>query len=289
MMFTRRTFLAGTAAGLAGTVLMRDLPAGEGAGAGGGGLKYRIGSRTGCYGDKFEIAKKAGIEGVELGVGGPADKLAIANPERIKKHQDETKAAGLVVCSLSMDLLNGNPLATHPKAPAWLEQTIDAAGLLGAAGILVPFFGQGSLLDDKELKKADVANVVSRMKDAAPKAKAAGVMLGLENTCSAKQNLDILDRIGSDAVGCYYDIGNSTENGYDVPAEIRALAGRIAMFHFKDGDSYVGEGTVKLPPIAEAIKAIKYKGWIVLETACPTKNPEADAAKNVQIIRKALG
>jgi len=289
-MFTRRTFLAGTAAGLAGTVLMRDLPAGEGAGGGGGGgLKYRIGSRTGCYGDKFEIAKKAGIEGVELGVGGPADKLAIANPERIKKHQDETKAAGLVVCSLSMDLLNGNPLATHPKAPAWLEQTIDAAGLLGAAGILVPFFGQGSLLDDKELKKADVANVVSRMKDAAPKAKAAGVMLGLENTCSARQNLDILNRIGSDAVGCYYDIGNSTENGYDVPAEIRALAGRIAMFHFKDGGSYVGEGKVKLPAVAEAIKAIKYKGWIVLETACPTKNPEADAAKNVQIIRKALG
>ena len=37
MMFTRRTFLAGTAAGLAGTVLLRDLLAAEG--GQGGGLK----------------------------------------------------------------------------------------------------------------------------------------------------------------------------------------------------------------------------------------------------------
>jgi sugar phosphate isomerase/epimerase len=284
MMFTRRTFLAGAAAGLAGATLMRDLLAGEG-----GGLKYRIGSRTGCYGNKYEIAKKVGIEGVEPGVGNPADKLAIADPQVIKKYQDETKAAGLVVCSLSMDLMNGCPMATDPRGPAWLEQTIDAARQLGAGAILVPFFGKGDLLKGEELKKDDVNNVVSRMKEAAPKAKAAGVKLGLENTCSGKQNLEILDRIASDSVGCYYDIGNSTGNGYDVPAEIRALKGRIAQFHFKDGGSYVGEGKVNLPPIAEAIKEIGYQGWIVLETSCPTKNPEVDAAKNVQIIRKALG
>ena len=283
-MFTRRTFLVGTAAGLAGAVLMRDLLAAEG-----GGLKYRIGSRLGSFGGKYEFAKKAGIEGVEPAAGNPADKLAISNPEEIKKYQDDTKAAGLVVCSLSMDLMNGCPMATDPRGPKWLEQTIDAARQLGAGAILVPFFGKGNLLSGKDLKKDDVDNVVSRMKEAAPKAKAAGVKLGLENTCSGKQNMEILDRIGSDSVGCYYDIGNSTGNGYDVPAEIRALKGRIVQFHFKDGGSYVGEGKVKLPPIADAIKEIGYQGWIVLETSCPTKNPEVDAAKNVQIIRKALG
>ena len=287
-MMTRRMFLAGAAAGLAGTTILRNALAGEG-GAGGGGLKYRIGSRTGCYGNKLEWAKKAGIEGVELGVGGPEAKLEIADPAKIKQDLDETKAAGLVVCSLSMDLLNRNTVAHDPKAPAWLDQCIDAAAKLGAAAILVPFFGKGALRDKQGLKKADVDNVVARMKEAAPKAKAAGIKLGLENTCSAKENLAILDRIGSDAVGCYYDIGNSTGAGYDVPAEIRALKGRIAQFHFKDGGHYVGEGKVNLPPIAAAIKEIGYNGWIVLETSCPTKNPEVDAAKNVQIIRKALG
>ena len=181
-MFTRRTFLAGAAAGLAGSALMRDLLAGEG-----GGLKYRIGSRTGCYGNKYEIAKKVGIEGVEPGVGGAADKLAIADPETIKKYQEETKAAGLVVCSLSMDLMNGCPMATDPRAPQWLDQTIDAARQLGAGAILVPFFGKGSLLAGKELKKAEVDSLVSRMKEAAPKAnKAGGAKKGAGNAVAAK-------------------------------------------------------------------------------------------------------
>ncbi len=286
MMLTRQTFLASAAGGLAGSAMLREMQAG---GAGGGGLKYRIGSRTGCYGDNYEIARRAGIEGVELGVGGPAETLEIADPEKIAAIKKETQAAGLVVSSLSMDLLNRNPMATDPKAPAWMDQCIDAAGQLGAAGILVPFFADGDLLSGKQLKKDVVDNLVSRMKEAAPKAQAAGVKLGLESTCSGKQNIEILDRIGSDAVGCYYDIGNSTDEGFDVPAEIRELKDRIVLFHFKDGPDYIGEGKVKLPPIAEAIKEIGYKGWIVLETSCPTKNPEVDAAKNVAIIRQALG
>lgn len=287
-MFTRQTFLASATGGLAGSAMLMNLQADEG-GAGGGGRNYRIGSRTGCYGDNYEIARKTGIEGVELGVGGPAETLEIADPEKIAEIMRQTKAAGLVVSSLSMDLLNRNPMATDPKAPSWMDQCIDAAGQLGAAGILVPFFADGDLLDGKELKKDVVDNLVARMKEAAPKAKAAGVKLGLENTCSARQNIEILDRIASDAVGCYYDIGNSTDAGFDVPAEIRELGDRIALFHFKDGRHYVGEGKVNLPPIAEAIQAINYKGWIVLETSCPTKNPEVDAAKNVAIIREALG
>lgn len=288
MPFTLRTCLASPATGLAGSGILRAPQAGEG-GEGGGGPNFRIGSRTVCYGNNYEIARKAGIEGVELGVGGPAETLDIAKPENIDAIRKETQTAGLVVSSLSMDLLNRNPMATDPKAPAWMDQCIDAAGQLGAAGILVPFFADGDLLDGKELKKDVVDNLVSRMKEAAPKAQAAGVKLGLENTCSARQNIEILDRIGSDAVGCYYDIGNSTDAGFDVPAEIRELGDRIVLFHFKDGPHYVGEGKVKLPPIAEAIRDIGYHGWIVLETSCPTKNPEIDAAKNVAIIREALG
>ena len=41
----------------------------------------------------------------------------------------------------------------------------------------------------------------------------------------------------------YYDVGNSNSRGYDVPAEIRFLKDRIACFHFKDRDRYLGEGT----------------------------------------------
>jgi len=106
---------------------------------------------------------------------------------------------------------------------------------------------------------------------------------------SAKQYLEILDKIGSDAVGAYYDIGNSTNKGLDVPADIRALKGRLSMIHFKDGSSFLGEGKVKMEPVCEAIKAIDYKGWIVLETSCPTKDTVADCKRNADYSRKVLG
>jgi sugar phosphate isomerase/epimerase len=249
--------------------------------------KIRIAARH--FGDDLEAAKRAGMDGVEIGVGGPADQLRIADPAFRQRVKEQMKATGLQVSSLSMDLLNNNPVATEPRAIAWLTQTIEAAHDFGASGILVPFFGRADLRKGKDLNPEAVDAVVANIKKVAPKAKEAGVVLGLENTCSAKQDLEILDRIASDGVGCYYDIGNSTSGGYDVPAEIRELKNRICMVHFKDGPSYLGEGKVKMEPVAEALKAINYQGWIVLETANPSKNAEADCKRNGDFIRKLMG
>ena len=99
----------------------------------------------------------------------------------------------------------------------------------------------------------------------------------------------ILDRIGHESVAVYYDVGNSTRMGYDVPAEIRLLKDRIAMVHFKDGPNYLGEGDVKFDPIAAAIKDIGYQGWIVLETSNPSKDGVADAKRNAEFIRRLFG
>ncbi|MCX7045221.1 MAG: sugar phosphate isomerase/epimerase [Candidatus Sumerlaeota bacterium] len=296
---TRRRFLKSSAAGLAGAALIsgRKAPAAETAPAAGGKLitaaslpvGIHIGSRMNCCGG-FEGAKKGGIEGVEIGVGpGKDEKLSIVNPAEREKQKGLMKSTGVVVCSLSLDGLNSYPVATHPKGMEWIEQAIDSAKDLGAVSMLIPFFGKANLLSGKELNKELEDALVGRMKELAPKAKAAGVILGIENTCSGKQNLQILDKIGSDFVKCYYDIGNSTGNGYDVPAELRALKGRLALIHFKDGNSFLGEGKVKMEPIGEALKAIGYKGWIVLETGNPTKNAEADGKRNADYIKKLLG
>ena len=234
----------------------------------------------------LDDAKLAGLDGVELGVGGAADTLQIAEPQTLQQHKEKMKQTGLVVSSLMMGVLNGCPLASDPRAPAWLEQSIAAAKELGAGVILVAFFGKGSLLEGDEVKKADVGVVVERLKKAAPRAKAAGVVLAIENTLNARQNADILDRVGSEAVKVYYDVGNLTGRGYDVPAEIRFLKDRIAMFHFKDGKNYLGEGAVKFPPIAAAMRDIGYQGWIVLETSSPSKDKVADVRRNAEFTRK---
>lgn len=246
--------------------------------------KIRIGARQ--FGGDFASAKKAGMDGLELGVGGPAEKLAITEPATLRQHHEAMRASGLVTSSLTLDLLNSHPLFSDPQAPAWVEQSITAAKQLGASGMLLPFFGGAHLLNGKEWKNDALDALVIRLKALAPKAEAAGVCLGIECTLTANQYLELLDRVGSHAVKAYYDIGNSTDAGFDVPADLRALKGRLCMLHFKDGPHYLGEGKVKMEPVAAALKAIDYQGWIVLETAIPSKDVEADCRRNAEFIRK---
>lgn len=281
MIVSRRKFLQAGAMGLAGASLARPLFAAESDAE--KSSKIRISAREGSFGGNFEIAARCHLDGVELGIGKPAEKLPIADPAARQKTKEQLKALGLAVSSLSLNLMNNYPMVSEARAPAWLEQTIEAAKDFGAQGILVPFFNKG------ELKPEHFDELVARMKAAAPLAAAAGVVLGLENWLSAEQNLKILDRIGSDAVRVYYDVRNTTDKGYNVPAELRRLKGRLCMIHFKDGANYLGEGIVAMPPIAEALKDIDYRGWIVLETSCPSKNPEADCKRNAAFVRKLLG
>jgi sugar phosphate isomerase/epimerase len=62
-----------------------------------------------------------------------------------------------------------------------------------------------------------------RLREVAPKAEKAGVILGVESSLSAEDNMRIIDRVGSPAVKVYYDVANSTERGYDIGKEIRWL------------------------------------------------------------------
>jgi sugar phosphate isomerase/epimerase len=187
-----------------------------------------------------------------------------------------------------MGLLYDYPLASDPRGPAWLEQSIDAAHDLGAKVILVAFFSKGDLLDSVgKIKQADVDVVVKRLQAAAPRARDAGVVLGIEDYLNAEQNARILDRIGHDSVKIYYDCYNTGgTKGYDVPGEIRFLKDRIAQFHFKNGAGFLENGKVRYEPIASAIKEIGYHGWIVLETSSPSGNAVADVKRNAEYARR---
>lgn len=233
----------------------------------------------------LEEAKRAGIDGVEVRVGNPADTLEIADPAVRARYKADMAKTGLPISSFMMGLLNQAPLVSDPRAPAWLEQSIDAAKDLKVPVILVAFFGKGDLRDKGQLKTADVDVLVQRIKAAAPRALAAGVTLALENTLSAEQNLEILRRVDHPAVKLYYDVGNSTYNGYDVPREIRLLRQHIACIHFKDKNDFLGAGQIKFDPIAAAIRDIGYRGWIVLEAAHPSKDGVADTRRNAEFIR----
>ncbi len=172
---------------------------------------------------------------------------------------------GLEIASLALAELNNIPLKSDPRATIWLLDSIGVARALGVRVILVAEFANGELKGDK----AGIDRTVELLKEIAPRAEKVGAILGLENYLSAPENLDILQRIGSPAVQVYYDVGNSTDKGYDIYQEIRMLKGHICEFHAKDGNFMLGQGRIDFHKVRQAMDDIDYSGWIQIEAAAP--------------------
>ncbi|MDX9867224.1 MAG: sugar phosphate isomerase/epimerase family protein [Kiritimatiellia bacterium] len=275
MRFTRRSFLRHSAAALSLTAIPPFC-----AHAGTPGI--RVGSCT----LRLDQARQAGLDGVQLWAGGAAEELEIHKAETRARLKAQMRETGLPICSLMLGLLNQYPLATDPRAPAWLQQSIDAAADLGVPNILVAFFGKGDLQTGRKIKEPEFAAACRRIRDAAPRARDAGVTLSIENLLSAEQNLRMLDAIGHEAVSLYYDVYNTGKSmKYDSPAEIRFLKERITQIHFKNGPQYLDEDRPYFEAVTAAIREIRYPGWIVLETSSPSKDGVADGKRNGDFVR----
>lgn len=213
----------------------------------------------------FDVAKEIGLDGVQVDLGHTGDGLHLRKPEIQKAYIETSKKTGVEIASLAMAVLNNIPLKSEPCAALWVLDAIDVAKALNVKVILIAQFGNGDLKDDKK----GIERTVAVLKELAPRAEKAGVILGIENYLSAEENLDIIQRVGSKAVQVYYDVGNSTDKGYDIYKEIRMLKGQICEIHFKDGGFMLGKGRIDFKKVREALDEIEYSGWAQLECAAP--------------------
>ena len=231
--------------------------------------------------DAVGLARKIGFDGVEISLGVGTDRLPLSAKEVQRQYLEESKKQDLPIASTCLNILHRNYLKNDPLGKRWVADSIPITKALGARVILLPFFGKGALTTHEEMDY-----VGDFLKEIAPEAEKAGVVLGIEDTISAEDNVRILERAKSRAVQVYYDVGNSTKGGFDVVKEIRWLGkDRICEFHLKDNPHYLGEGKIDFPAIVNAIIDIRFSGWAHLETDSPSKNVEADMGRNLKYIR----
>ncbi len=215
----------------------------------------------------FEVAKEMGLDGVQISMGvlGGAN---TTDPEVRRRYREATARTGLEIASLAIGEMNQIPLKSDPQAAEWLAQSIGVCKDLGLGIVMPACFGKGDL-DMRNTTEID--HLVGVLKDVSPAAEKAGVVIGLENYLSASDNLRLIDRVGSPAMSVYYDVGNSTDKGYDILAEIRELGGKgvLCQLHAKDGRHRLGEGRIDFRKVREALDDVDYSGWIVIEAAAP--------------------
>jgi L-ribulose-5-phosphate 3-epimerase len=214
----------------------------------------------------FEIAKRIGLDGVQVDFGSGENSLPLFDEQLQQDILDAARTQKMEIASLAMGVLNNVPYKSDPRAERWVRRGIEVAETMGAKIILLAFFGNGDLKGDEQ----GTNEVVQRLRQVAPDAEVAGVTLGIESWLSAEQHIDIIERVGSQAVKVYYDVANSHKAGYDIYKEIRRLGPLICQFHAKDYDNLYGKGSIDFKEVRAAIDDAGYRGWLVIEG---TKTP----------------
>jgi L-ribulose-5-phosphate 3-epimerase len=266
---------------------------------------------------RIPLAAQVGLDGVQVSVGTTPDNIPLRDAGIRRQYLQLGERHRIAYPSTAAGaILNRIPLRSEPQAAVYVIDAVEAAAALGATNILIAFFSNGDLrLRDamgelrnvstgphKEyaLDEQGVTRVVEALRQIAPRARDAGILLGLENTLTARQNLEILDRIGSEMVKVYYDVGNSTSYGYDVPGEIRLLGRElICEVHIKEtlglndpNARLLGgpaSGGVDFPAVAAACRAIGYDRWYVLETSGREGRFEEDTRTNIEFVKRMFG
>lgn len=305
-MIDRRTFLGSTLATgtLASFTRAKATPA--------GGLKISIcdwNLGPSCDPAMIEKAAQAGLKGIQVSVGTAPDRIVLREPAMRKQYQELGKRHGIAFNSVAAgSILNSIPLKSEPQSAVYVIDAVETAAVLGAPNVLIAFFGNGDLrLTDArgelrnlnrdgfaayELDSVGVTRVVEVLRQLVPRAEDKGVILGLENTLTAEQNLEIIDRIGSKMVQVYYDVGNSTHYGYDVPTEIRRLGKQqICEIHLKDWETpLLGTGgEVDFPAAAAACREIGFDLWYTLETSGRENWFMEDTKANIEYVTRLFG
>lgn len=169
-----------------------------------------------------------------------------------------------------------------------LLNSIRASEIVGARVMLVAFFGESA----PDLSKKDsYAPVVSLLKDMAPRAQDAGIILGLENSLSPTDNKLLVEMIDHPAVRVYYDLDNMYRYGHAdaVISGIELLGNElITAVHAKNNGRLLEDRwRVDWAAAFRELTEIGYDGWIIFETEHENHEQAREATQqNIAFIRE---
>jgi L-ribulose-5-phosphate 3-epimerase len=239
---------------------------------------------------KIALARQIGLDGIQVSLTFPTDGSPhLREPKTQAEFRQAALENGIQICSLAIGSPGKArlPLHTNPAAAILLVEAIEVARNIGTNNILLPILGDSHINMKSE---PEVNTFVVMMREVARYAEKAGVVVALEDWISAEDNIRLLDAIGSDFVGVYYDARNIKSrlkvDPYDEP---KRLGKRIHQIHVKNGEKFMHETDIlDWPRLAQAYVDIGYRGWYVLETGSPSNDLVADTRTNLEYVRKTF-
>jgi len=258
----------------------------------------------------MELAKDAGFDGLELALDEHGPVSMDSTKEDIMKVKAMAEEVGIELYSIACGLYwTYNYTSANEdnvkRAKEITKKQLEVASWLGCDTILVVPGAVEVAFDPGEVVEYDVAyaRALSALKEMAPYAEQLKVSIGVENVwnrflLSPMEMADFIDKVGSDYVGSYFDVGNVLFSGYPEHW-IKILNKRIKKVHFKDYRRAAGDlhgfvdllaGEVNWTGVMEQLEKVGYDGWVSAEMLPPyTHYPETIIYNTSNAMNKIIG
>ena len=261
--------------------------------------------------ESFALAKDAGFEGVEVAIAEEGEINLRSTEKELLAVKGAADAAGIELYSVASGLYWDNWLTSDTEAERnrtkdIVKRHLESAKILGCDTILVvpgsvnaDFAAPGRVVDYLDAYNRSL-EAFCELKGYAEQLK---VSIGIENVwnkvlCAPIEMRDFIDKIDSEYVGSYFDVGNVLFNGYPEHW-IKILANRIKKVHFKDYRIAAGglhgfvdllAGDVNYPAVIDALKSVGYDGYVTAEMIpAYTHYPETIIYNTSNAMDKILG
>ena len=241
--------------------------------------------------EAFGQAAQLGSEGIEIDYPSAGMAAAIARPRHAEQLKAAAEASGVAVASLCLTFLRNEPALIG--RPETIERNVDfiiralgCAAEAGAAMVTLPFFGKNTIEVEDELSRATGA-----LMDLVEHAEEAGVVLVVESTLPFHRQdflLAQLGKTGNVKVCCNTAVAAARK--LDAPTDLRKLGvNDLAMVRFKDvkivegaQPDYavpLGAGNVDFGAVVQALRALGYDGWAMVDPPSVGDKPSLGAAQ----------
>lgn len=238
--------------------------------------------------DCIKMAADAGFDGIELALNESGEMGLNESAENLKRYRECADKAGVEIPSIATGLfwsysMSASDPAVREKALKCAKTEIETAAAIGAKRVLIVAGAVGvDFVPGHEVVDYETAYnlALDGMKQVAEWARQNKIQALIENVgnkllLSPLEFRDFIDKVGSEWVGAYLDVGNVLYNNGFPQQWVRILGKRIGSVHFKDyrffpdvgGGSFVDllAGSVDYEAVMAALKAIGYDGYAIAE------------------------
>ncbi|MBK7097145.1 MAG: sugar phosphate isomerase/epimerase [Sphingobacteriales bacterium] len=240
------------------------------------------------------LSKELGADGLEVDMGGLGQRPTFDNKFLVdsmrQQYLETAKRNGIELFSLAMTGYYAQSFCERAEWKQSIEDCIKTMKLMNIKMAFLPMGVQCDLVQHPEVRTA----VVSRLKEAGAMASEAGVILAIETSLSAAEEVRLLKDIASPAIQIYFNFSNPIKEGRNLYKELKILGKKnIAMIHATNKDSVwlQNDREIDMYKVKGTLDDMGWSGWLVVERsrdATQPRNVKYNYGANVAYLKKVF-